>query len=223
METNESVNRDSYFLEMKRVLQGFQQARINGTYDDLKENPEFAKIGDFFFNKLYAPEDFEFRDAGIKTLHKYLRGMVYSGMVSAVGMVIELHELSDRLDEAMVEKMIEKGMTPDFDMPQYQEIYRLLDNYDERVYQIDLAVRTTHAFHRLSKMWIVAVSLKTVRAASHLMGIGKIMDFVHEGYVGFKVIDNIDFFSETIRTRELAWHNEIWKGHRGEDMEKEGA
>ena len=141
----------------------------------------------------------------------------------AVGMVIELHELSDRLDDAMVEKMIEKGMTPDFDMPQYQEVYRLLDNYDERIHQIDLAVKATHAFHRLSKMWVVTVSLKTVRAASHLMGIGRIMDFIHEGYVGFKVIDNIDFFMETIRTREVAWHNEIWEGYRKENGKEGGA
>lgn len=218
MEPNESGSGNGgHFAEMKRALQSFQQARIGGTYDDLKENPEFGQIGDFFFNKLYAPEDFEFRDAGIKMLHKYLKGVVYSGMVSAVGMVIELHELSDRLDEAMVEKMIEKGLAPDFDMPQYQDVYRSLDNYDERVCQIDLAIRTTRAFHRLSKMWVVAVSLKTVRAASHLMGIGKIMDFVHEGYVGFKVIDSIDFFTDTIRTRELAWHNEIWKGYREKD------
>ncbi len=212
---NDTQEHGVEFIELKRELQAFQQRRISGTYEDLKGNAEYEGIGDFFFNKLYAPEDFSFRDQSIKTLQKYLKGVVYSGMVSAVGMVIELHELSDRLDESMVEKMIENGVTPSFSMDQYQENYRLLDNYDERVCQIDLAVKVTEAFHRLSKMWIVAVSLKTVRAASHMIGIGKIMDFVHEGYLAFKTIDNIRFFMDTVRERELAWHNEIWKEKRG--------
>jgi hypothetical protein len=59
-------------------------------------------------------------------------------------------------------------------------------------------------------MWIVSVSLKTVRTASHLLGMGEIIDFIHEGYVGFRAIDHIEPFLDTIEQRELAWHDEIW-------------
>ncbi|OQY57883.1 MAG: hypothetical protein B6245_14770 [Desulfobacteraceae bacterium 4572_88] len=198
------------FLPLKRALQTFQQSRISGTYADLKANPEYAQIGTFFFEKLYAPEDFSFRDASIKKLHKISKGAVYKGMISAVSMVIELHELSDDLDNLMVEKMIENSVDTDMDMDQYQDIYRQLDNYDQRIYQIHLSARVIHAFHRLSKMWVVGISLNTVRTAAHLLGMGKIMDFVHEGYVAFRTIDNIRYFMETIEEREMAWHDEIW-------------
>ena len=50
------------FERLKRTLQAFQSARLNDTYADLKNDPEYAKIGHFFFEKLYAPEDFSFRD-----------------------------------------------------------------------------------------------------------------------------------------------------------------
>ncbi|MCP4107724.1 MAG: hypothetical protein GY749_19630 [Desulfobacteraceae bacterium] len=211
-----TIQQDEKFTELKRVLQIFQSNRINSTYADLKEDPEYTKIGTFFFEKLYAPEDFSFRDASIKKLHRILNGAVYKGMVSAVTLVIELHELSDELDNIVVEKMIKSGVGADMNMEQYQDVYRQLDNYDQRIYQIKLSTRVNEAFHRLSKMWIVGLSLKTVRTAARLIGMGKIMDFIHEGYVGFRTIDDIRFFVETIEGREIAWHNEIWFGKNNE-------
>jgi hypothetical protein len=205
---------NSDFLTVKRALQGFQAARLNATYTDLKSDPQYAKIGVFFFEKLYAPEDFSFRDASIKKLQKVLKGKVYKGMVSAVSKVIELHELSDRLDDRMVADMLAAGIGPDMTMDQYQAIYRGLDNYDERVYQINLSTDVTRAFHRLSRKWIVALSLKTVRTTAHMIGMGRIIDFIYEGYEGFRAIETIDFFVDTVLERELAWHNEIWNGAR---------
>jgi hypothetical protein len=143
-------------------------------------------------------------------------------MISAVSMVIELHELSDALDNLMVEKMIENRVGTDMDMEQYQDIYRQLENYDQRIYQIQLSTKVTHAFHRLSKMWVVGISLNTVRTAAHLLGMGKIMDFVHEGYVAFRTINNIQYFVETIEERERAWHDEIWFGTKADENQAGG-
>lgn len=200
------------FLTLKRALQKFQSDRLNATYSDLKQMPEYKKIGDFFFNKLYGPEDYSFRDESIKTLHKLLDGKVYKGMVSAVAQVIELHELSDHLDNKLVELMIQNGYGTDLTMEQYRKIYRQLDNDAQRVYQIQLSLQVTQAFYRLSKKWIVGVSLKTVRTAAGLLGIGKIMDFIYEGYTAFQEIENIDYFLQTIEKRELEWHRHLFEG-----------
>lgn len=198
------------FLSLKRALQAFQSNRINQTYKDIEKNPEFEKIGHFFFKKLYAPEDFSFRDTSMKRLHKALDGKVYEKMVTAVTKVIELHDISDEQDNRMVEKMIESGIDESMTMEEYQQVYRSLDNYDQRIYQINLSAEVTRIFHGLSKKWIVAVSLKTVKATAVLFGIKEIIDFIYDGYVAFKKIDNIDFFVSTMQERELAWHNEIW-------------
>ena len=198
------------FARLKRALQAFQSARLGQTYKDLMNDPQYEKIGHFFFEKLYAPEDFSFRDTSIKKLHKLLRGKVYSGIISAVSKVIELHELSDLLDDHMVEQMMARGIGEDMDMEQYQTVYRSLDNYDQRLYQITLGAEVNQVFYKLSKKWVVAVSLNTVRTAAHLIGMGKIIDFIYEGYAGFRAIKDIDYFLETVNTREHAWHDEIW-------------
>ncbi len=204
------------FMKLKRVLQDFQSKRINETYKDIESDPEFSKIGSFFFKKLYAPEDFSFRDTSMKKLHKALDGKLYKNMLTAVTKVIELHDISNEQDDLMVEKMMEEDIDESMTMAQYQNIYKSLDNYDQRIYQIDLSAEVTRIFHGLSKKWIVAVSLKTVKTTAVLFGIKDIIDFIYEGYVAFKTIDNIDFFVNTMTERELAWHNEIWSKTSGE-------
>ncbi|OQY07924.1 MAG: hypothetical protein B6I22_02075 [Desulfobacteraceae bacterium 4572_123] len=206
------VTTQDEFLKLKRALQAFQAIRLNSTYEDLKKDPQYAMIGDFFFNKLYAPEDFTFRDTSIRKLHAALDGKVYKGMVTGVTKVIELHELSDSMDDLMVHKMIEAGIDEHITMEEYQEIYRSLDNYDQRIYQINLSTEVTRIFHKLSRKWIVGISLKTVKAASILFDIKPVVDFVYDGYTSFRQLKNIDFFVDTITERETAWHNEIWSG-----------
>ncbi|MBF0203324.1 MAG: hypothetical protein HQK67_03200 [Desulfamplus sp.] len=198
------------FLKLKRALQHFQSNRLNTTYEDVKSDPQYDQMGEFFFNRLYAPEDFTFRDEGMKKLHRALNGKVYSGMVSAVSRVIELHELSDALDNKMVHKMIDAGIGIDMNMEQYQQIYKSLDNYDQRIYQINLSTEVTRTFHRLSQKWIVAVSLNTVKSAAYFFKIKPVVDFIYQGYTAFRQIKNIDSFINIINEREIAWHNEIW-------------
>jgi hypothetical protein len=208
MQNNETHS--DLFKLLKRSLQAFQSKRLSNTYEDIKQDPEYALIGDFFFNKLYAPEDFTFRDTSIKKLHAALDGKVYKGMVTGVTKVIELHELSDRLDNLMVDKMIESGIDEGMTMEEYQKIYRALDNYDQRIYQINLSAEVTRIFHKLSSKWIVGVSLRTVKTAAIVFNIKPVIDFVYDGYKSFKNLKNIDHFIDTILEREIAWHNRIW-------------
>jgi len=193
------------------MLQRFQNERLNQTYADLKLDPQYAAIGDFFFNRLYAPEDFTFRDVSIKRLQHVLEGRIYRPMTAAMLKVVELHELSEDLDDRMVEKMIETGIGPELTLDQYRTVYRQLGNYDQRVYQINLTIDVTRVFHNLSQKWIVGASLKTVTVAAHLLKVGKILDFINDGYLAFRKIKSIDYFVDTIARRELAWHDKLWQ------------
>ncbi|RTZ97216.1 MAG: hypothetical protein DSY89_11140 [Deltaproteobacteria bacterium] len=206
------------FPDLKRGLQQFQANRLNETYADLRADPQYAALGNFFFNRLYAPEDFSFRDTSMKRLHQALEGKIYRPMTAAMAQVIELHELSEHLDNQMVEKMIESHVGPRLTPDQYQAIYRSLDNDDQRVHQINLTVDATRSFYRLSQKWLVAISLKSVRIASQFLNIGEIMDFIDEGYTAFRKIRKIDYFIDTISRREMNWHRHL----RG-DSSKKGA
>ncbi len=209
---------DEKALQIKRTLQTFQSHRLNATYHDLRQNSEYKNIALFFFNKLYGHEDYEFRNTSMQTLHKAMDGHAPKGMINAVSMVIELHDLSDDLDNRMADLMIENGVGNDMNIKQYQLIYRKLDNYNERIGQIELSLKVTRVFYDLSRKWVVRLSLRTVRSVAHLLGIGKIMDFVYEGYTAFRDINDIDYFIETIEKREKAWHDQMWQDRQNEHL-----
>jgi hypothetical protein len=200
------------FDTCKRALQAFQRRRIDETYADLKDDPEYRQLGRFFFEDLYGPEDYSFRDTSIRKLHETLRGKIHRGIIAAVDRVFELQELSEDLDDRMTAEMIETGTCPDLTMETYRGIYRSLENQNQRLYQIDLTLDVTRDFYRLSQKWVVGISLKTARSAAHLMGLGRIMDFVHRGYTAFQTISNIKPFIETVRQREKAFNDQMFGG-----------
>lgn len=198
------------FIPLKRELQRFQSERLNRTYADLNADPQFSAIGDFFFTQVYAPVDFSFRNASIKTLQQVLEGRIYRPINLAMLKVVELHDLSDALDDGMVANMIDAGIGPELNLEQYRTIYQQLDNYDQRIYQINLTIDVIKAFHALSQKWVVAASLKTVAATAHVFKVGQVMDFFNEGYRAFRKIKSIDHFVDTIAHRERAWHDALW-------------
>lgn len=202
---------DTTFKKLKFALQTFQSERISSTYTDLRQDPEYTMIGDFFFTKLYAPQDFTFRDTSIKKLHATLDGKLYKGMIKGVTQVIELHELTDELDDLMVHQMMAFNVDETLTMADYKKVYKSLDNYDQRLHQIHLGAQVTRTFHGLSKKWVVGISLKTVKTAAAVLNIKPIIDFIYEGYTSFKQIDHIDYFIDTVLEREIAWHNTIWE------------
>jgi hypothetical protein len=198
------------FEAHKRALQAFQRRRIDETYADLKQSPEYRELGRFFFEDLYGPEDYTFRDTSIRKLHSALKGKIHGGIISAVDRVLELQELSEDLDDRMTAEMIESGTGTELTLEAYRRIYRSLDNLNQRLYQVDLTVEVTRNFFQLSRKWMIGVSLKTARTAAHLMGLGNIMDFVHNGYTAFQTLSEIDPFIETLRQRERAFNKAMF-------------
>ncbi|MFQ5583326.1 MAG: hypothetical protein ACE5GL_02685 [Calditrichia bacterium] len=194
----------------KKALQSYQLARIRETYRDLQQIPEYKKLYHFFINQIYGPHDFGFRNQSIKTLHRRLSGILKGEIINAVGKVIELNDLSDSLDDRMAEQMLELGIGPELNKTQYREIYKSLDNYDERVYQIKLLADSVKGIHHISQMRFIGWSLKTVQKAAHLAGMGKIMDFLVEGYEAFRSVKNIEYFTRTLLNRELALNDELF-------------
>lgn len=155
---------DRFFL-LKRALQAFQAARIRQTYADIVASPQYAKLGAFFFEQIYGPQDFGFRNHSIKSLHHKLSAFLKGEIIDAVGKVIELQDLSDELDERMAEQMLERGLGPELTMQEYAHLYRGLGNYPRRIYQIDLLVESVKAIHRISQIRFIGWSLKIVDKA----------------------------------------------------------
>ncbi len=200
---------DRFFL-LKRALQAFQAARIRQTYADIVASPQYAKLGAFFFEQIYGPQDFGFRNHSIKSLHHKLSAFLKGEIINAVGKVIELQDLSDDLDERMAEQMLERGLGPELTMQEYTDLYCSLGNYPRRVYQIDLLVESVKAIHRISQIRFIGWSLKVVDKAAHLAGMGKIMDFLVQGYDAFHSARDIDFFVHAVEKREMELNDRLF-------------
>ena len=204
-------NTDEKLVTLKKLLQEFQASRIRSTYADLAENPEYTNLVEFFFEQIYGPQDFGFRNDSIKSLHGKLSGILKGDIIDAVGKVIQLNDLSDELDFQMAEKMLAQNFDGELTMPVYQTFYSSLDNYDQRVQQIDLMLDTTRRIHTVSQMWMIGWTLKAVQQAAHLAGTGKIMDFLVQGYEAFKTVKNIDYFIETVEAREKTLNDRLFE------------
>ncbi len=200
---------DRFFL-LKRALQAFQAARIRQTYVDVVAMPQYAKLGAFFFEQIYGPQDFGFRNHSIKSLHHKLSAFLKGEIINAVGKVIELQDLSDDLDERMAEQMLERGLGPELTMQEYTDLYCSLGNYQRRVNQIDLLVESVKAIHRISQIRFIGWSLKVVDKAAHLAGMGKIMDFLVQGYDAFHSARDIDFFVHAVEKRERELNDRLF-------------
>lgn len=200
---NLTDKQDDNFLQIKQTLQEYQAERIRKTYADIERLPQYTKLAHFFFDEIYGPHDFGFRNESIKSLHHKLSGFLKGEIINAVGKVIELNDLSDELDNRMVNKMIEFKIDSKLNEEKYKAIYQSLDNYDQRIYQINLLVDSVKAVHHVSQMRLIGLSLKIVQRAAHFAGFGKIMDFLYNGYEAFHSIKDIEFFANTILEREL--------------------
>ena len=193
-------------IEIRR----YQTERLKNTYADFSEKPEYTRLVNFFFTQIYGTQDFGFRNESIKTLHQRLKGILKGEIIDAVGKVIELNDLTEMLDRQMAEAWLSRGGQPPLDDETYREIYRSLDNYNDRVRQIELLIDATAAIHRISRSWWVGVSLKAVRTAAHIAGYGKIMDFLEAGYDAFHNIRNINPFLEAVKSREIALNDRLF-------------
>lgn len=198
------------FEALKRRLQQFQAGRIRETYADIAQIPQYVLLGEFFFTRIYGPQDFGFRNHSIKTLHQKLHGVFRGEIIDTMAKVIELSDLSDELDDLMVKTLLRGKPGTEWDEAVYGEVYRLCDNYPRRVYQIELTVDAIRRVHRMSRIRMIAWILRAVRSVAQLAGMGRIMDFLSDGYEAFHRVGDIDFFADTVAGRETARNEQLF-------------
>jgi len=85
--------------------------------------------------------------------------------------------------------------------------YRLCDNYDERVYQIELIDQVGHMVDLTTKIPMIATTLKVVRIPVTRAGWGDLHDWIERGFLAFQHMHGGREFLSTIHKREMAFLN----------------
>jgi hypothetical protein len=183
------------------ALQAFQSHRLRRDHADLAAEPQYHKIAEFFFEEIYGPRDFSQRDEQARRLH-VLVGMAPGVVIRDVEQVLELLDLTNRLDESVVEQLHAIGAPHDFDEALYEHAYRLADNYDDRRRQIQLVRDALYNVYKLSRRPLLDAVLHRTRGIAHAAGMADIHRFLLTGYEAIKPVRDIHRFIETICVRE---------------------
>jgi hypothetical protein len=187
--------------EYKLSLQTFQSQRLRRDLADLAAEAQYQQIGQFFFEEMYGPRDFSARDEQAQRVHKFIH-RTPGVTIHDVEPVLELLELTNKLDDEIAGLLIEFSAPLDFDEGIYERAYRLADNYAARVAQIDLAIGALANVHRLGRKRLLGVALQSTHALAHAVGMGDIHRFLRLGYQAIQPVRDITRFLTTIETRE---------------------
>ncbi|MBI4871674.1 MAG: hypothetical protein HY814_08900 [Candidatus Riflebacteria bacterium] len=194
---------DEKKLAYKRALQDLQLNRLKGTFQDQIEGEKHRAMCVYFTEHLYSARDFTERNESFMKLIRSFERTLGKDMLHTASQLLELHDLSDQLDEEIVDKLIEMGCGLDFTMEDYERAYFLVDNYDIRVHQIDLIVESVHRVHHIAHWPFMGFLLKTLYAGARVLRATAIVDFLQAGYDAMHSVDDPTEFTALIREREL--------------------
>jgi hypothetical protein len=187
--------------DFKLALQVFQSNRLRRDHADLAAVEQYREIGEFFFEQLYGPHDFSARDSQAHRLHQFVH-LVPGVALGDVQKVLQLLDLTNRLDEAVAMCLVELDAPLAFDEPTYEHAYRLADNYADRVRQLDLVRDTLYNVYRMTRRPLIGVALQRTQGLAHAVGMADIHRFLRVGYMAIKPVRDIHRFVETVIVRE---------------------
>jgi hypothetical protein len=187
--------------EYKHLLQTFQSHRLRRDHADLAAEPQYHQIAQFFFEEMYGPQDFSSRDEQAHRLHQFVH-LVPGLAVRDVQDVLELLELTNQLDDAVANQLFLLEARLDIDEIAYERAYRLCDNYDQRVRQIDLIRNALYNVHRMARKPLIGAVLERTHGLAQAVGMADIHRFLHLGYQAIQPVHDIHRFVETILLRE---------------------
>ncbi len=196
---------------LTKYLRAWQSVRLTDTYPDLLAGSEYGPAGRFFLTDLYAPLDFSQRDDEIRRAGDFLRKTLPESMIRGLLKAIELNELSSALDGRLGQVLKrELGIVDSFTRKEYEQAYRLCDNYSDRVHQIDLIIQCGRMLEASHRMPLTGGALRVVRLPARIIGWGRLHDFLQRGYDAWSPVRDHEYFLRTIESREKTLLNQIY-------------
>ena len=190
--------------DLKRALQVYQSAMLQGDYVDFASQPKYAALTQFFFTSLYAPSDFGLRNESFRRLHEWLQGILGRDPVRILAQAIELYELTDSLDDDMVLALRAMGVNGEVTTETWEAAYRRVDRRQDRERQVFLIIDNARALAMTTRVPLVGVQLRAFRPAAALLGWGHVVDFLIQGHEALSKASPVEVPLEALKAREAA-------------------
>ncbi|MCS6983900.1 MAG: hypothetical protein NZM25_02080 [Leptospiraceae bacterium] len=188
-----------------------QTIRLRETYCDFVYNPDYAKVTEFFFSKIYDTSYKDKRDEAFNRLYEKLLAAVGEERITRVTMLKELNELTDELDLAVAQKHQELFGAAKVNRRSYEEAFARTDREEDRERQVFLLIETTRFFHKLAHLPFLGFVITPTKIAARVMKMEHLMDFFMEGYHAFKSVKNADPFFEAVERREREYRHKLYE------------
>jgi len=193
------------------VLRAWQHERLSRTHADLLRHPDYGPSCRFFLSDLYAPQDFSQRDHDIETIYQLMSRFLPNFLITLVRQAVELNDLTKSLDHTLNEAIFkELGVADIITSEIYAQGYHICNNYDKRVYQIQLLGDVGKKVALGTRIPFVGLSLRLARGPANNAGWHELQSFLERGYTAFKRMPSAQKFLSTIQRRELQILNNIF-------------
>jgi hypothetical protein len=196
------------FVPHLQELRAWQAARLAGTYDDLRRDPRYARVIEFFLSDLYGPHDFSARDRELTRAWHIMKRTLPGAARSALERSVELEVLSEELDHAMVAATTSWPL----DAARYAVAYRRVAQREAREHQIALVLGVAADLDAIVRRAWVAAGLRLMRGPAHAAGFRLLQDFLERGFAAFGGMKDARPFLRAVREREIELLNQLFAG-----------
>ncbi|MFZ2488559.1 MAG: hypothetical protein WAZ19_10600 [Anaerolineae bacterium] len=192
-------------------LSRWQSLRLSRTHADMLADPRFSQGAHFFLEDIYAAKDFSQRDYDGQRIYNFMNRFLPEAALAPLAMALEVNLLTQELDMTLAEVMHDKlGIVDRFSQEQYDEGYRLCDNYAVRVRQIELIVAVGKQLEKVRRLPFITTTLRVARGPAQRLGWHEMQDFLERGYEAWKATKDPGKFLSNIERRELAILDRIY-------------
>jgi hypothetical protein len=197
---------------MEISLRIWQSNRLQRTYADLLQQTRYRLAGLFFLNDIYAARDFSQRDHDMEQMYAFTRRFIPDLFLRPLSLTVELNFLTIKLDRQLIDAMVNQlGLTVTITEELYAEGYRVCDNYDERLHQINLIYDIGVYLDKVVNAPFSGSLLRISKAPARQAGWGELVEFLEHGYVAFKRLHGATDFLNTVRNRETGILDRIYE------------
>jgi hypothetical protein len=207
IELRRRLDRDAALGARWREVKRWQADRLRRTYSDLLASARFRPACEFFLAELYGARDFERRDEEALRVVPKLARMLPERAVQTLTLAVELDELSEQLDARVA-----SHVALPVDEAAYAAAYRLAGTPEERMHQIDTGDQIGRSLERLARFPLLSAMLHMMRAPAEATGFGHLHHFLQSGFDAFVAMGLAGEFLDTIRLRETALMDALFKG-----------
>ena len=197
-------SKEQIFAAKKQVVKA-QVTRFKITYHSYFERPDTIQIVNYFFDKIYNLEaKAEWVDLAISSFDK-IKSMIKEETKESMERLIDLNNLTDKLDTQMAYLMLEKNWNEETELTQdkYIEYFIELGHAEERFQQLEIVLLNLRQFYELAHRPINAVLMKPARFMAKILGIHPLFATIEDGYHACLPVNHDlfeSFFSEVDKT-----------------------